>query len=161
VTLAEGVLMTPMRRILFASDFSKASAKAFATAVTLAKANRATVTILHVIVPFVLFTSEDAMRGDTLEQLSIETRRWSQQQLAKLTAKAKKTGIRAVGLIVDGDPARQIVRAARSKRADLVVVGTHGRTGLTKFFVGSVAQRVVATAPCPVVVVRGRQASRA
>lgn len=148
--------MTPMRRILFASDFSKASAKAFATAVTLAKANRATVTILHVIVPFVPFTSEDAIRGDTLEQLSIETRRWSQRQLAKLTAKAKKTGIRAVGLIVDGDPVRQIVRAARSKRADLVVVGTHGRTGLTKFFVGSVAQRVVATAPCSVVVVRGR-----
>lgn len=153
--------MTPMRRILFASDFSKASAKAFATAVTLAKANRATVTILHVIVPFVPFTSEDAIRGDTLEQISIETRRWSQRQLAKLTAKAKKAGIRAVGLIVEGDPAGQIVRAARSKRADLVVVGTHGRTGLTKFFVGSVAQRVVATAPCPVVVVRGRQASRA
>ncbi len=153
--------MTPMRRILFASDFSKASAKAFATAVTLAKANRATVTILHVIVPFVPFTSEDVIRGDTLEQISIETRRWSQRQLAKLTAKAKKAGIRAVGLIVEGDPAGQIVRAARSKRADLVVVGTHGRTGLTKFFVGSVAQRVVATAPCPVVVVRGRQASRA
>lgn len=153
--------MTPMRRILFASDFSKASAKAFATAVTLAKANRATVTILHVIVPFMPFTSEDAIRGDTLEQISIETRRWSQRQLAKLTAKAKKAGIRAVGLIVEGDPAGQIVRAARSKRADLVVVGTHGRTGLTKFFVGSVAQRVVATAPCPVVVVRGRQASRA
>lgn len=153
--------MTPMRRILFASDFSKASAKAFATAVTLAKANRATVTILHVIVPFVPFTSEDVIRGDTLEQISIETRRWSQRQLAKLTAKAKKAGIRAVGLIVEGDPAGQIVRAARSTRADLVVVGTHGRTGLTKFFVGSVAQRVVATAPCPVVVVRGRQASRA
>lgn len=148
--------MTPIRRILFASDFSKASAKAFATAVTLAKANRATVTLLHVIVPFVPFMSEDDIRGDTLEQISIETRRWSQRQLAKLTAKAKKAGIRAVGLIVEGDPADEIVRAARSKRADLVVVGTHGRTGLTKFFVGSVAQRVIATAPGPVVIVRGR-----
>ena len=72
-----------------------------------------------------------------------------------MTAKAKKAGVRAVGLIVEGDPAREIVRAGRSQRADLIVVGTHGRTGLAKFFVGSVAGRVVATAPCPVVTVRG------
>jgi nucleotide-binding universal stress UspA family protein len=148
--------MTRFRRILFASDFSKTSAKAFATAVTLAKANRAQVTILHVVVPFLPMVPEHYMGGATLDQLNAEARRWSQQRLAALTGKAKKAGVRATGLMVEGDPARQIVRVARSKRADLLVVGTHGRTGWNKFFVGSVAERVVSSATCPVVTVRGK-----
>jgi len=140
--------------MLFASDFSKASGKAFTTALTLAKANRATLTILHVIVPFTPIVPEQYINTATWEQIDSQARRWSQQQLARLTEKAKKAGIRVVGLLLEGDPAQQITRAARSKRADVLVVGTHGRTGLTKFFVGSVAGRVVATASCPVVTVR-------
>jgi len=50
----------------------------------------------------------------------------------------------------------QIVRAARSKKADVIVLGTHGRTGLARLFLGSVASRVVTAAPCPVLTVRGR-----
>ena len=146
--------MPRVRRMLFASDFSKASGKAFTTALTLAKANRATLTILHVIVPFMPIVPEQYINTATWEQIDSQARRWSQQQLARLTEKAKKAGIRVVGLLLEGDPAQQITRAARSKRADVLVVGTHGRTGLTKFFVGSVAGRVVATASCPVVTVR-------
>jgi nucleotide-binding universal stress UspA family protein len=145
-----------MRRILFASDFSKASGKAFTTAVTMAKANQATLTILHVIVPFVPIVPEQYINTVTWEQIDRQARRWSQRQLVKLVDRAKKAGIRAVGLLLEGDPAQQIVRAARSKRADLLVVGTHGRTGLSKLFVGSVAARVVATASCPVATVRGK-----
>jgi len=148
--------MTQIRRILFASDFSKASAKAFATTGTLAKGHRADVTILHVFTPFVPTAPEQYLAAEALDRLNLETRRWSQRQLAKLTDKARTSGIRAAGLILEGDPAQQIVRTAKSKRADLIVVGTHGRTGLNKLFLGSVAQRVVATAPCPVVIVRGK-----
>jgi nucleotide-binding universal stress UspA family protein len=148
--------MARMRRILFASDFSKASAKASATAVTLAKATRAEVIILHVLVPFTPLLPEHYIGGATLDQLDANARRWSQQQLAKLTAKVKSGGVRASGLIMTGDPADQIVRAARTKRADFLVLGTHGRTGLNRFLAGSVAQRVMASAPCPVVTVRGR-----
>jgi nucleotide-binding universal stress UspA family protein len=100
--------------------------------------------------------SEEYISGTTLEQIDADARRWSQQQLTKLTDKAKRAGIRAVGMMAEGEPARQIVRAARSKRADLIVVGTHGRTGFNRFLVGSIAQRVVVTAPCPVVTVRGK-----
>jgi nucleotide-binding universal stress UspA family protein len=57
-------------------------------------------------------------------------------------------------LLGEGDPAREIVRVARSIRANLLVIGTHGRTGWSKLMLGSVAQRVVATAPCPVLSVR-------
>jgi nucleotide-binding universal stress UspA family protein len=148
--------MSQVRRILFASDFSKASSKAFATALTMARANRAMLTILHVIVPFMPVLPEQYLNAATWEQIDSQARRWSQQQLRRLTEKAKKTGVRAIGLLLEGDPAQQIARATRSKRADLLVVGTHGRTGLAKFFVGSVASRLVATVSCPVVTVRSR-----
>lgn len=148
--------MTRVRRILFASDLSKASAKAFTTAVALAKTNRAALTILHVFTPFMPVVPEQYIGGATLDQLNADSRRWAERQLAKLREKAKTAGVRAGGLVMEGEPAQQIVRAARSKGADLVVVGTHGRTGLNKFFVGSVAHRVVMTAPCPVVTVRGK-----
>ena len=146
--------MPRIRRILFASDFSKASAKAFTTAMTLAAANKATLTILHVIVPFSPIGPEIYIDARTWDDINAEARRWSLQQLVKLTKKARTTGARATSFLVEGDPAREIVRIARSKQADLLVVGTHGRTGLTKLFVGSVAGRVVATASCPVVTVR-------
>ena len=148
--------MARMRRILFASDLSKASAKAFATAITLAKATHAEMVILHVLVPFTPLVPESYIGGATLDQINADARRWGVQQLAKLTAKAKSGGVRASGLIMTGDAAGQIVRAARAKRADLLVLGTHGRTGLNRLFVGSVAQRVMASAPCPLVTVRGR-----
>jgi nucleotide-binding universal stress UspA family protein len=54
-----------------------------------------------------------------------------------------------------GDPVGQIIRTARTEGTDLIVVGTHGRRGLPKFFLGSVAERVVTMAPCAVVTVRG------
>jgi len=64
--------------------------------------------------------------------------------------------VRARGLLVDGVSADQIVRTSRARHAGMIVVGTHGRTGVARFFLGSVAGRVVATAHCPVLTVRGR-----
>ncbi len=79
-----------------------------------------------------------------------------QKQLYALVSKAARAGVRATSLIVVGSPHEQIVRAARLKRADMLVIGTHGRTGLGKLLLGSVAERVLATAGCPVLTVRGR-----
>jgi nucleotide-binding universal stress UspA family protein len=146
--------MAGLRRILFASDFSKGSGKAFAAAVEMAKTNRATLTVLHVIVPPVPLSPDQYVGPETWRELDQETRRWAKRKLDALTGKASKSGVRAAGLAVDGSPAQQIVRVAKSKRFDLVVIGTHGRTGLARFFLGSVAGRVVSTAPCPVLTVR-------
>jgi nucleotide-binding universal stress UspA family protein len=148
--------MARIRRILFASDFSTASRKAFTTAVAMAKTNRATLTILHVIVPFTPIVPEQYINTQTWDRIDREARGWSRRQLDRLTDNARKAGIRAAGLLLEGDPAQQILRGVRLRRAELLVVGTHGRTGLTKFFVGSVAGRVVATASCPVVTVRSK-----
>lgn len=147
--------MASIRRILFASDFSKASRKAFATAVTMAKGSRATLTVLHVIAPLVPISPDQYIGPETWQQLDEEAHRWAKRQVAVRVNKAKKQGVRVVGLIAEGNPAQQVVRIANSKRFDLVIIGTHGRTGLAKFFLGSVAGRVVATASCPVLTVRG------
>ena len=146
--------MAAIRRILFATDFSDASRKAFATAVTLAKAQHATLDILHVVVPFTPIIPEQYINTETWEQIDRQARLWSQQRLRSLTSKATASGVSTVGLLSEGDHAQQIIRAIGTRRADLLVVGTHGRSGLAKFFVGSVAARLVATAPCPVVTVR-------
>ena len=59
-------------------------------------------------------------------------------------------------MLADGAAHEQIARIAKTKRADLVVMGTHGRSGFAKLFLGSVAGRVVTAAPCPVLTVKGR-----
>ncbi|HEY2152524.1 MAG TPA: universal stress protein [Vicinamibacterales bacterium] len=147
--------MATTRRVLFASDFSKASRRAFTTAVATAKASRARLTIMHVILPFVPIVPEQFLDTRTYELIDKEARRMSQQHLRQLMTKATKAGVRVTGFIVEGQPAEEIARAVRTTRADLLVVGTHGRTGLRRFFVGSVASRLVATATCPVMTVRG------
>jgi nucleotide-binding universal stress UspA family protein len=78
------------------------------------------------------------------------------KHLNRLVAKAQQAGVRVKGLLLEGIPHEPIARAARSKKTDLVVIGTHGRTGLAKFFLGSVAGHVVAVAPCPVLTVSGK-----
>ncbi len=148
--------MTRIRRILYASDFSKASGKALTSAISLAKANRARLTIVHVYVPIVPVVPEQYIASTTWDRVDTESRRFAETQVAKLADTAKKNGVRASAVMVIGDPARQIVRKARSTHADLIVVGTHGRRGVSKFFMGSVAERVISTAPCPVLTVRGR-----
>ena len=77
-------------------------------------------------------------------------------RLGELIEQARAAGVRAASTVVEGSAAEQIVRAARSRRADLIVMGTHGRTGLSRLLLGSVASRVISMSPCPVLTVRGR-----
>ena len=148
--------MNRIRRILCASDFSSTSRKALAAAISLAKTHRAGLIILHAHVPIGPLMPERYIESSTWDRVDTDARRWIKSQVAKAADRAKKLGVRASAIMVMGDPATQIVRVARSKRIDLIVVGTHGRRGMSKFFLGSVAERVIATAPCPVMTVRGR-----
>jgi nucleotide-binding universal stress UspA family protein len=126
-------------------------------ALTLARAARAPLTIVRVLAPFVPVAAGDGfVLPETYERLDASARAAARKQLDRLVARARRAGVRASGLLRDGVPYEQIVRAIRSQRADLVVIGTHGRTGLTRLFLGSVAARVVTLAPCPVLTVRGR-----
>jgi nucleotide-binding universal stress UspA family protein len=97
------------------------------------------------------------MSARTYDELLRAAQIDAQRRLNALVATAKKEGVRASGLLLEGVAAEQIVRAARSRRAGLIVMGTHGRTGLAKLFLGSVAERVVGNAPCPVMKVKGKR----
>jgi nucleotide-binding universal stress UspA family protein len=148
--------VTRVRRVLYATDFSAASRRALTTALTIAKSAGAKLTIVHVMAPVMPTVPQQYIDAVTLDQLEKRAREWSRRQLKKLADTAKRAGLRAATELRHGDPVGQIIRTARSERADLIVVGTHGRRGLPKFFLGSVAERVVAMAPCAVVTVRGK-----
>lgn len=148
--------MGRIRRIMHPSDFSRASGAAFAKALELAKSNRAELLIVHVMAFFVPNIGDGYVSPDVYEQIEASLQAEAKKGLAALVARAKKAGVRAKVLLLEGVPHERIARAARSRRVDLIVLGTHGRTGLAKFFLGSVASRVVAVASCPVLTVRGK-----
>ena len=144
------------RRILYPTDFSRASGVAFTKALSLAKENRAELTLVHVISPMAPFVGEGYVSPDTYRSIEQGARRSAQRRLAGLLKKATKAGVRARSVVLEGISYEQIARVARARRADLIVMGTHGRTGFSRFFMGSVAERVIPLAPCPVLTVRGR-----
>ena len=147
--------MKRIHQVLYATDFSPTSRRAHDTAIALAKLAHARITILFVLAPVILVPGQ-YVDAQTMVALQNRARELSKQQLAVLATRARKAGVRVAVLLREGDPPDQIVRVARSKKADLIVMGTHGRRGLPKLFLGSVAGRVVAAAPCPVVTVRGK-----
>ena len=139
------------------TDFSPASTAALKRAVAMAKADRAQLIVAHVMAPPSLALSGDGYVSPRLyEDLEASARAQAQKRLGAIVARARKAGARTTGLLLEGVAHERIARAARAKRADLLVIGTHGRTGLAKFFLGSVAARLIASAPCPVLTVRGR-----
>ena len=148
--------MSSVRHVLHASDLSPASRRAFRTAVGLATSLDAKLTIAYVLAPMVPTVPDQYIDAATLDRFDRQARQWAGRQLDRLASAARKRGVKGVAaLLLDGDPVEQIVRAARANSADLIVMGTHGRRGLPKFFLGSVAERVVSRASCPVVTVRG------
>lgn len=143
-----------IRRVLFPSDFSKASRAAFAKAIETAKLNRAQLTIVHVMSPVIPMAGDGYISPATYEQLLQSNRRWATKQLDASVKRARVAKARVKGVLLEGVPHEGILRAAR--KADLIVMGTHGRTGVARFFLGSVAGRVAAGATCPVLTVRGK-----
>ena len=150
--------MKVFRRILHATDFSSASRPALVKAIALAGQNRAPLQIAHVLAPLMLPAGGDFafMPATTYQAIDQQARQYAQKQLAGLVARARKAGVRATAVLLEGSPHEQVPRAARRARADLLVIGTHGRTGVTKLLLGSVAERLVRVTPCPVLTVRGR-----
>jgi nucleotide-binding universal stress UspA family protein len=146
--------MRTVRRIVHPSDFSPASRPAFRKAVELARTYRAQLFVVHVL-PMLPVIPDAYVPPSVWDDLERGQRSTAQRQLRRLVARAKAAGVRASGALLDlGVTHEQIVRFARARRADLIVMGTHGRSGLTKALLGSVASRVLTTSRCPVVTVR-------
>ena len=142
--------------VLHPTDFSSASSAAFRRAIADARSRKTSLLILHVLAPVVPIVGEGYISPAAYEQMSAAARGWAQKKLDRAVAKARAARVRTRGLLREGVAHEQIVRVARAQHAKQIVIGTHGRTGVARFFLGSVAARVAATAPCPVLTVRGR-----
>ncbi len=138
------------RRILVATDFSAGSDEALTEAIGLAKQSNAELEIVYVLelgveeFPFGL-TYYGSDRGGVVAQID--------RALAERADHAKKAGIACRTNMLEGSAAIEVVRRAREAGAELVVVGTHGRTGLAHILLGSVAEKIVRHSTCPVLTV--------
>lgn len=144
--------MTP-KKILCPTDFSPGSAQAIRAAVNIAKTTSGEIVLVHAsYLPPSALIPEWTFPTESIEQLG----RDADRELAAAEAEARKLGAQRVSRkVVDGLPWRSICDAAEELAADLIVVGTHGRTGLARVLLGSVATMVIRHAPCSVLAVRG------
>ena len=142
-------------RILCPIDFSDYSRATLRAAVELAAPSSAEITLIHVFPsPKV---GADAMAEIVTEEALASFIRDTKEKLAKMQQEAIGLGAKRVEILaVPGIPWDQIVKAAQERKIDAIVMGTHGRTGLQRALVGSVAEKVVRHAPCSVFVTRSR-----
>ena len=139
--------------IIHPTDFSEEAETAERHAAELARRLGAELLLLHVSVETPLY-AEGAVGMASVKGVYEAQARWAEERLAEHAALLTKNGVptrwrRRVGLVHD-----EICNVAREEPADYIVMGTHGRGGIARFMIGSVADRVVRTAPCPVVTIR-------
>ena len=139
--------MLPIRKILHPTDFSDRSRAAFEMAGALARDYAAELVIVHVAAPAPIFAPDGiAVAGPTEEPY---------EPRVKLAAvRPDDPRVKFSHHLVEGDAADQILKVARAEGVDLIVLGTHGHTGVARLLMGSVAESVLRKAPCPVLTVR-------
>jgi nucleotide-binding universal stress UspA family protein len=136
-----------IRRILLATDLSSASEKAAEEALQLARALRAELLVVSVIDPTTRAPGPHVARMDR--------RRAAREVAAQaLVVRGRRAGVAVEFLVWEGEPGPAIIEAAEAERADLLVVGTRGRSRVERMVLGSVSDHVVRHAPCPVLIVR-------
>jgi nucleotide-binding universal stress UspA family protein len=143
-----------IKQILVPVDFSDCSHKALQYGVSFARQFSAEVLLLHVLVtvpppPQMLVFDIETMHSKYHEDAAKHLSKWRKEAISQASVKA---------VVREGLAAHQeIVAAAHECNSDLIVIGNHGRSGLSRMLTGSTAERVVRHAPCPVLVVRGRE----
>jgi nucleotide-binding universal stress UspA family protein len=140
--------MHGIRMILHPTDFSESARYAFELACMLARAPGARVIALHVAVPPVVMYDESGERLPVVE----DYRQAAREELSQLQASDPR--VRIERRLDEGEVAAAILRAVEEVRPDLVVMGTHGRTGLDRLVIGSVAADVMRKSPCAVAAVQ-------
>lgn len=140
------------QHILVPMDFSEHSIQALNYALELAGKLGARLTLVHVFqTPTVGTQAMSPALATVFQQLELE----ASQTMDDHVRHVREAGLEARAIIVHGVPFQQILDLADAKQVDLIVMGTQGRTGLQHFVLGSVAEKVVRLAPCPVLVTRG------
>ena len=145
--------MKPFQRILVATDFSEASIPAWNRALSLAEENRAALFVVHAYEPPNMVQASMVAPG-VYDEWNQNVRAGAEKKLDLLVAEARKLNLQAHRTLAAGHADEAIVSTAEELDVDLIVMGTHGRKGASRMFLGSVAARVMASAPCAVLTVR-------
>jgi nucleotide-binding universal stress UspA family protein len=145
-------MKTQINSILIPTDFSELSESALKVGIAIAKRQNAEVTLLHVVDLLPNLLPTQVLLTDPLEVLSR-----MEEKLKELSEKIQKdTGVKAIVKALKGTPSDSICKFAYEENMSLIVMGTHGVSGLREFFIGSEAYRVVKNATCPVLTIPGK-----
>ena len=161
--------MPAIHRIVVASDFSEDAANALAYAQELARKFDSELIVVHVNETLTAFYGGPEFGAgysppliEAAARFAEEQKAASRRELSETLERLGREGFKARGIIRSGAPFYEIVETAKAENADLIVMGTHGRSGIAHLLIGSVAERVVRKAECPVLTVRhpSRKASQ-
>ena len=143
---------TGFRRILWPTDFSPVAKAALPYAADLAADSGAQLVLLHVLALPSMYVPE--VSGAVWMEIQRKGRAAAMDELRRLAKQLDRAKVRTHAVLAQGVAFDQILRVAKRLRCDLIVIATHGRTGLRHVLMGSVAENVVRRAPCPVLTVR-------
>jgi nucleotide-binding universal stress UspA family protein len=144
------MMTVPPKRIVVGTDFSPYAEAALDYAIALARPLGAEIVVVYAYeVPVYAFPDGALITGDLIDRLA----KVSDEAMRDLLKKRTSSGVAIRGLVRSGAAWQEIDRVADEEKADLVVIGTHGRRGLARMVLGSVAERVVRTSHCPVLTV--------
>lgn len=147
-----------VKRILVPTDFSDPSADALASAMSFASFSGATLDLVHVAVEST-YALPPPVDVATVPVDMTKVMARAADNLAAEEGRVRAAGIKCETATLVGRPEPEIIERARTTHADLIVMGTHGRSGLAHALLGSVAERVVQHSPCPVLIVPHRSGS--
>jgi universal stress protein A len=147
-----------IQRILAPTDFSELSKQGLTRALELAETFDAELLLLHVVDP-PPYPVEGIVPSHLGAGLLDDLERQASADLAQMLPEARSSKVGVARRVVAGVPYRKIVEVAEEEKSDLIVMTTHGRTGLGHLVMGSVAEKIVRTAPCPVLTIRPTSAS--
>jgi nucleotide-binding universal stress UspA family protein len=143
--------MSVIKKILLPTDGSEKAEEALESGIELASSIGASVVGLYVIDTSSFVSLPETFMWENVRELLDEE---GKKALKYVEAAAKKRNVKLKTLVRDGNPAKEIVNTTAEEKIDLIVMGTAGRTGLDRFFLGSVSEKVLRYAPCSVMVVK-------
>lgn len=146
-----------LKRVCVATDFSEPAGGAFSYGLTFAQQFQAELHLLHVIEDIMPAVPEPGLAMLPTQEIMAGLRKSSEDAMKDFLASKDLGGVKIVKVIREGSPFREIDAYAKEAKIDMLVVGTHGRSGLTHLLLGSVAERVVRSAPCPVLTIHSHE----
>ncbi len=146
--------MIAIKKVLVATDFSAPSLSALNYARAMARSFGASLHVLHVFEPLWITSADVVGGGVALTTMMQGLEETARKQLDEAVTEEDRRELGATAVMITSEsPAREIAHYANDHKVDLVVIGTHGRSGLSRWLIGSVAEKVVRLAPCPVLTV--------